>query len=161
MTTADLQIGKKAPDFTAQNDENKFISLKDFLGKFVILYFYPKDDTPGCTQEACDFRDALKKLSAYNVVVIGISKDSIKSHQKFKEKYQLPFTLLADINKEVCQTYQVMVEKSRYGKKYLGIERSTFLIDTQGTIQAIWRNVKVAGHIEEILKQLSSPHKNK
>lgn len=150
MTTT-LQVGKKAPDFSLKNDENTSISLKDFLGKTIVLYFYPKDDTPGCTKEACDFRDSLAKLSAAETVVLGISKDTVKSHQKFKEKYQLPFILLADVDKEVCQQYQVLIEKSRYGKKYIGIERSTFLIDAKGVIQAIWRNVKVDGHVDEVL----------
>lgn len=150
MTTT-LQIGKKAPDFSLKNDENISISLKDFLGKTVVLYFYPKDDTPGCTKEACDFRDSLTRLSAAGAVVLGISKDSVKSHQKFKEKYELPFMLLADVDKEACEQYQVLVEKSRYGKKYIGIERSTFLIDTKGVIQAIWRDVKVDGHVDEVL----------
>ena len=149
--TTNLQIGKKAPDFSLKNDENASISLKDFLGKTIVLYFYPKDDTPGCTKEACDFRDSLTRLSAAGAVVLGISKDSVKSHQKFKEKYELPFMLLADVDKEACEQYQVLVEKSRYGKKYIGIERSTFLIDAKGVIQAIWRDVKVDGHVDEVL----------
>jgi thioredoxin-dependent peroxiredoxin len=154
MTTTNLQLGEKAPDFAIPNDESKPISLKDFLGKPVILYFYPKDDTPGCAQEACDFRDSLTQLSAQGAVVMGISKDNVKSHQKFKEKHNLPFMLLSDVSKEVCEKYQVMVEKSRYGKKYLGIERSTFLIDTQGVIRGIWRNVKVEGHVGAVLEHI-------
>lgn len=150
-----LQIGEKAPLFTSLNDENQLISLDDFTGKPIILYFYPKDDTPGCTKEACGFRDIFTNLSQKGVVVMGVSKDSVKSHQKFKEKYQLPFTLLADVNKSICETYQVMVEKSFCGKKYIGIDRSTFLIDAGGLIQGIWRNVKVDGHVEAVIEALN------
>jgi thioredoxin-dependent peroxiredoxin len=146
-----LKIGEKAPGFSILNDANQPVSLTDFLGKTVILYFYPKDDTPGCTTEACDFRDAFIQFSNADVVVLGVSKDNVKSHQKFKEKYKLPFPLLSDETREICEKYEVLAEKSRYGKKYIGIDRSTFLIDPQGAIQGIWRGVKAQGHVEELL----------
>ena len=146
-----LKIGEKAPEFSLLSDANESVSLTDFLGKTVILYFYPKDDTPGCTTEACDFRDTFIQFTNANTVVLGVSKDNLKSHQKFKEKYNLPFTLLSDETREICEKYEVLAEKSRYGKKYIGIDRSTFLIDTHGIIQGIWRGVKAEGHVEAIL----------
>ncbi len=150
-----LAVGDKAPDFTLSSDQNKKISLKDLRGKSVILYFYPKDDTPGCTREACDFRDMIKQFDKQNTVILGVSKDNPARHQKFKEKYTLPFTLLADENGDVCAAYGVIDKKSLFGKTFLGIKRSTFLIDPEGTIQTIWRNVKVTGHIEKVLQELS------
>jgi len=134
-------------------DEKK-VSLKDFLGQKVILYFYPKDMTSGCTQEACDFRDSFPKFEKINAVVLGISKDALKLHKKFQEKYNLPFNLLSDESGEVCEKYDVWKEKSMYGKKYMGIERTTFLIDESGKIIKIFRKVKVKGHINEILEFL-------
>lgn len=128
---------------------------KNLRGKTTILYFYPKDNTSGCTQEACDFRDNMNRLPAY-ADVIGVSPDSIASHQKFQQKQNLNFTLVADVNHELAMQYGVWKEKSMYGRKYMGIERSTFIIDTQGKIAKEWRNVKVSGHVDEILKELQN-----
>lgn len=150
-----LKIGSVAPAFTLPTSESKMISLSEFKGKQnVVLYFYPKDDTPGCTQEACDFRDNLARLESAETVVLGISRDPLKSHDKFTQKYSLPFPLLSDEKGEVCEKYGCWKEKSMYGKKYFGIERSTFLIDKEGIIRALWRNVKVPGHVEEVLEQI-------
>lgn len=143
-----------APDFTVVDDQNNKVSLKDFRNKKVVLYFYPKDDTPGCTVEACSFRDNLPDFSKLNVEVLGVSKDDVNNHTKFKNKYQLNFRLLADTNGDVCNAYGVLAEKSMFGKKYMGIVRSTFLIDEKGKIVKIWRNVKVDEHIDNILKTL-------
>lgn len=149
-----LKIGDKAPAFTLISDEGKKVSLKDLKGKKVILYFYPKDDTSGCTKEACSFRDNIKVIENKNAVVIGVSKDNTKSHQKFKLKYDLPFTLLSDENLEMLKDYDVWKEKSMYGKKYMGIERTTYIIDEKGKIADIFNKVKVDGHTEEILAKL-------
>lgn len=151
MTVA---INKAAPKFTLLADNGSMVSLSDLQGKKVILYFYPKDDTSGCTKESCEFRDELPNFTKAKAVVIGVSKDGLASHQKFKQKYALPFTLLSDENGKVCEAYGVWVEKSMYGKKYFGIERSTFLIDEKGIVQQIWRKVKVDGHVEEVLKAI-------
>lgn len=147
-----LKIGNMAPDFTLPTDaENKEVTLSKLRGKKVVLYFYPKDNTPGCTKEACDFRDNFATLKEQGIEVFGISKDSAKSHTKFKEKYSLPFTLLVDANADVCEAYGVVNKKSLFGKTFLGIARSTFLIDEKGVITAIWRKVKVPGHVEQVL----------
>lgn len=151
-----LNIGDFAPDFTLPTDNNKSITLSSFRGKNVILYFYPKDDTPGCTTESCDFRDALPAFETLNATIIGISKCSVKKHDKFKEKYALNFPLASDENGTVCEEYGVWKEKSMYGKKYMGIERSTFLIDANGKITALWRKVSVTGHVEEVEKALTN-----
>jgi thioredoxin-dependent peroxiredoxin len=148
-----LQIGELAPDFILQSDLNEQVSLRQLRGKKVILYFYPKDNTPGCTKQACDFRDALHDFTATDAVVLGISKDTPNRHVKFKQKYQLPFTLLADENGDVCEAYGVINKKSLFGRTFLGIQRSTFLIDEQGKIRAIWRKVKVTGHVQEVLEE--------
>ncbi len=150
-----LKIGDMAPDFTLLTDEEKPVKLSDLRNKKVILYFYPKDHTPGCTKQACDFRDHFARLKKLNVDVFGISKDSSKTHTKFKEKHQLPFTLLVDDNADVCEAYGVINKKSLFGKTFLGIQRSTFLIDEKGIIRAIWRKVKVSGHVEQILNELN------
>lgn len=150
-----LKIGDQAPDFTLYSDQNKPVALKDFRGKKVILYFYPKNNTPGCTREACDFRDSLAKFANENTVVIGVSKDSPKSHDKFKQKYSLPFTLLADENGDVCEAYGVINKKSLFGRTFLGIQRSTFLIDEKGNVCAIWRKVNVTGHTKQVLDELN------
>jgi peroxiredoxin Q/BCP len=150
-----IEIGDSAPDFNLLSDKNENISLADLRGKKIILYFYPKDDTPGCTKEACDFRDNLQQFASSNTEVIGVSKDSPEKHQKFKQKYSLPFTLLADSNADVCEAYGVIDKKSLFGKTFLGIKRSTFLIDEQGKIRKIWRNVKVKGHTEQVLDELN------
>ena len=146
-----LIIGKKAPDFKLKNENGKEISLNNFRGKKVVLYFYPKDNTSGCTVEACDFRDNVKIFEKRNSVILGVSKDSIQSHVKFKEKYDLPFNLLSDETLDVIKKYGVWKEKSMYGKKYFGIERTTFIIDENGFIEKIFEKVKVQGHAEEVL----------
>lgn len=149
--SSELSIGDKAPDFSLPADGEKTITLSGLKGKKVVLYFYPKDDTPGCTIEAKDFRDHLQDFTKAGAVVIGMSKDSVKSHEKFKEKYCLPFPLASDESGSTCEAYGVWVEKSMYGKTYMGIERATFLIDEKGVIRHIWRKVKVEGHMAEVL----------
>lgn len=151
-----LKPGAKAPDFSLPADGGKPVSLKDYKGRMLVVYFYPKDDTPGCTAESCAFRDNLPKLGRLGVDVIGVSKDSVKKHDKFKAKYDLNFPLLSDEEGDMCERYGVWVEKSMYGKKYMGIERSTFLIDETGKITAIWSKVKVEGHVEEVMATIKS-----
>ncbi len=147
--------GKAAPRFTLKASDGKKIGLKDFIGeKQVVLYFYPKDDTPGCTKEACSFRDNMKTIESKDAVVLGISRDPIESHQKFIEKYGLPFILLSDEKEEVCKKYDVLKEKTMFGKKKMGIVRSTFVIDKDGRIKKIFRNVKVDGHTDKVLEAL-------
>jgi peroxiredoxin Q/BCP len=150
-----LAIGDKAPNFTLLDEDEKKISLRQFLGKKVVLYFYPKDHTPGCTKQACDFRDQFTIFKQHGVEVLGISKDSAKTHTAFKRKYHLPFTLLVDANADVCESYNVINKKSIFGKTFLGIQRTTFLIDEKGIIRAIWRKVKVPGHVEQIINELN------
>lgn len=145
------QVGAKAPNFSAATDGAGKASLKDFAGKKLVLYFYPKDDTPGCTTEANDFRTLMDDFTKANTVVLGVSKDSVKSHDKFKDKYCLPFGLLSDEDGKICEAYGVWVEKSMYGKKYMGIQRATFLIDEAGKIAAVWPKVSVTGHAKEVL----------
>ena len=149
-----MKVGDKAPDFKILNQNGKEISLKDFKDKKVILYFYPKDNTSGCTAEACAFRDSIKSFEKNNSVVIGVSKDSVKSHKNFEEKFSLPFNLLADEELDIIKKYDVWKEKSMYGRKYFGIERTTFIIDGKGKIEKIFEKVKVTNHIEEILKSI-------
>ena len=144
----------KAIDFTLPANNGENVKLSDFLGKRVVLYFYPKDNTPGCTQEACNFRDNFERLTAKNVVVLGVSKDSIKKHEGFVAKQKIPFLLLSDENSDVCEKYGVCNEKINFGKKYCGIIRSTFLIDEKGEIIKEWRKVKVEGHVDEIIEGL-------
>ena len=144
----------KAIDFTLPANNGENVKLSDFLGKRVVLYFYPKDNTPGCTQEACNFRDNFERLTAKNVVVLGVSKDSIKKHEGFVAKQKLPFLLLSDENSDVCEKYGVWNEKINFWKKYFGIIRSTFLIDEKGEIIKEWRKVKVEGHVDEIIEEL-------
>ncbi|MFQ3549452.1 MAG: thioredoxin-dependent thiol peroxidase [Armatimonadota bacterium] len=152
-----LNVGDKAPDFTLPTIGGKTISLSDYLGKKnVVLYFYPKDDTPGCTKEACSFRDFQAEFEEADSVILGVSIDSVKSHEKFAEKYNLHFPLLADEEKKVVSDYQVWKEKSMYGKTFLGIERTTFAIDKEGIIRKIWHKVKVEGHIDEVLEFVKS-----
>lgn len=148
-----IDVGDKAPNFSATTDGDGTISLKDLKGKKVVLYFYPKDMTPGCTTEACGFRDAHPDFSKINAEIIGVSKDSAKRHDKFKEKYELPFTLAADEDGKMCEAYGVWQEKKNYGKTYMGIVRSTFLIDEKGKIAAVWRNLRVKGHVEKVLEE--------
>ena len=152
-----VDVGSPAPDFTMPTDGGGEVSLSALRGKKVVLYFYPKDDTSGCTKQACGFRDNLPDFSGIDAVIIGVSKDSVASHDKFKKKYELPFTLASDQTTGVAEKYEVWKEKSMYGKKYMGIERSTFLIDGEGVIRGAWRKVKVDGHTEEVLKAANSP----
>jgi thioredoxin-dependent peroxiredoxin len=151
-----VTVGSQAPDFTATSDGGGTLSLRQFAGKTVVLYFYPKDDTSGCTAEACDFRDNMERLTSAGAVVVGISPDGVKSHDKFKQKYGLNYALVSDESHEICEAYGVWVEKSMYGRKYMGVERSTFVIDSKGVITYEWRKVKVPGHVEEILKSISN-----
>jgi thioredoxin-dependent peroxiredoxin len=149
-------VGTPAPAFTLDTDTGERLSLTDLRGKPVVLYFYPKDDTSGCTIEACEFRDAFPRFGESSAVILGISPDSVKSHQKFKAKYELPFTLLADTDHEVAEQYGVWKEKSMYGRKYMGVERTTFIIDAAGKIARIFKKVKPQGHAQEVESALAS-----
>jgi peroxiredoxin Q/BCP len=149
--------GSKAPDFNLPASTGGNIALKDLKGKNVVVYFYPKDDTPGCTVEACGLRDSFKEIEKLNAVILGISPDSVTSHGKFISKFQLPFPLLADENKKMAMDYGVWVEKSMYGKKYMGIARTTFIIDKNGIIVKVFEKVKPEGHEQEILAALEKP----
>jgi peroxiredoxin Q/BCP len=148
--------GDVAPSFDLQDQEGKTHKLSDYKGKFVVLYFYPKDMTPGCTQEACDFRDEHTKLKQAGAVVLGVSPDDVKSHTKFAGKYQLPFSLLADTGHAVAEKYGAWGEKSLYGRKFMGILRSTFLIGPTGKVVQSWPKVKVRGHVDEVLESLKA-----
>ena len=150
----ELSINVQAPNFSLPNQDSAEISLQDFSGSWVVLYFYPKDKTPGCTKEACDFRDNLLELNGLSAVVLGVSPDSVKSHQSFIEKEKLNFTLLSDSNKNVLKAYGAWGLKKLYGKEYEGVIRSTFIINPQGKIAFMWKNVKVKGHIEAIKEKL-------
>ena len=147
-----VEIGKPAPDFVLPTDGGGRLRLKDLRGKKVVLYFYPKDATPGCTAEACGFRDRMPELARTGIIVVGVSRDSVASHDKFKSKYGLRFTLAADLEGKVCEAYGTWIEKSMHGRRYMGVDRATFLIDEKGVVRAIWRKVKVPGHVEEVLK---------
>ncbi len=148
-----ISEGQKAPDFTLQATGGKTVSLADYRGsKNVVLYFYPKDDTPGCTKEACFFRDVMSEFEAAGAVILGVSIDSIASHEKFASKYNLLFPLLSDEDKSVSTAYGVFKEKSMYGKTFLGVERTTFAIDKEGVVRKVWPKVKVEGHIDEVLE---------
>lgn len=151
---SDLKVGQKAPDFTVMDDQGEKVKLADLKGKKVVLYFYPKDDTPGCTKEACAFRDGIDKIKKRGAVVLGVSADSVESHKKFKSKFDLNFPLLADSDKKMIEAYGVWKEKSMYGKKYMGIERTTFVIDENGKIAHIFPKVKVDQHYDEVLEAL-------
>ena len=146
-----LDVGDKAPDFTLPTDGGGSVTLSKLKGKKVVLYFYPKDDTSGCTAEACAFRDLFPRFKKGDAAVIGVSRDSVASHDKFKKKYELPFILASDDQGKVTETYGVWVQKSMYGRKYMGIERATFLIDEKGKVQQIWHKVKVPGHADEVM----------
>jgi peroxiredoxin Q/BCP len=150
------QVGSKAPDFDLPGSNGKNIALKDLKGKNVVVYFYPKDDTPGCTVEACGLRDNFKEFEGLNAVILGVSPDSVTSHGKFISKFKLPFILLADENKKMCQDYGVWVEKSMYGKKYMGVARTTFIVDKNGIIAKIFEKVKPEGHHQEIITALKN-----
>jgi peroxiredoxin Q/BCP len=148
--------GKAVPDFTLPATGGKEISLSDFRGKNVVIYFYPKDSTPGCTTEGQDFRDSINTFRRRKTVILGISRDSIKSHENFKARQDFPFDLLSDADEHVCQLFDVIREKNMYGRKVLGIERSTFLIDAGGILRREWRKVSVKGHVEEVLEAVRS-----
>ena len=150
-----IKIGNKAPDFNLPTDGGGKLKLSSLRGKNVVLYFYPKDDTSGCTKEAQDFTAALPTFKKLKAEIVGVSRDSVAKHDKFKAKYGIPFTLVADEETKACEKYGVWVEKSMYGRKYMGIERSTFLIDAEGVVRAEWRKVKVPGHVEEVRKALA------
>ncbi|MBE0491629.1 MAG: thioredoxin-dependent thiol peroxidase [Sulfurospirillum sp.] len=149
-----LHVEQIAPSFSLPNQDEVEISLRDLEGKWIVLYFYPKDNTTGCTAEACAFSEALGDFEQCNAVVIGISPDSPKKHRNFIEKQNLSITLLADENKEVCSAYGVWQQKKMYGKEYMGVVRSTFLISPDGAIKAIWKNVKVSGHVVAVSEKL-------
>lgn len=154
MTT--LTIGDLAPDFTLPDDAGNAVSLSGLKGQKIILYFYPKDDTPGCTTQACDFTTLFPDFKDTGAVILGVSKDSVVKHQKFKEKYNLTFPLLSDEKTQICEAYGVFKEKSMYGKTYMGIERTTFLIDETGHIAHIWPKVSVTNHVKDVLEKLKS-----
>ncbi len=151
---SELAVGQPAPAFSAPDPSGKVVSLSDFKGKTVVLYFYPKDDTPGCTAEACSFRDNHGAFTKKKTVVLGVSPDNAKSHSKFMEKFGLPFPLLSDPDHTLCEAYGVWVEKSMYGRKYMGVERSTFVIGPDGKLKAIYRKVKPESHTSEVLAGL-------
>lgn len=151
-----IEINAIAPDFTADTDGGATITLSANKGKWIVLYFYPKDSTSGCTTEACNFRDNYERLSELNAIILGVSPDSVKSHDNFKAKQELNFNLVSDTDKSICEAYGVWVEKSMYGKKYMGVERSTFIIDPDGNIKKIYRKVKVAGHVDTVIADLQA-----
>ena len=151
--------GERAPGFTLEADDGRQVSLKDYLGKKVVLYFYPKDNTPGCTTEAVEFRDVADEFEKQGAVIVGVSKDTVKSHQKFKEKHDLPFTLLSDPEGKVLDLYGVRKKKSLYGRTFMGTERTTFLIDDKGVVVKIYRKVKAKGHAQTCLLDLKVPQK--
>ncbi|WHE07946.1 thioredoxin-dependent thiol peroxidase [Thermoanaerobacterium thermosaccharolyticum] len=151
-----IELEKEAPDFTLKSSDGNDVSLSDFKGKKVVLYFYPKDNTPGCTKEACQFRDNINTVENKEAVILGVSLDDIESHKKFIEKFNLPFILLSDPDAKVSTEYGVYKEKNMYGKKKMGIERSTFIIDKKGIVKKIFRKVKVDGHVDEILEVLDN-----
>ncbi len=146
-----IDAGDKAPDFKLPTDGDGALALKDCKGKKLVLYFYPKDDTPGCTMEAEGFRDRIKDFKKAGAVVVGVSKDSVARHDKFKAKYKLPFALVSDEDGKTCKAYGVWVKKKLYGREYMGIDRATFLIDAKGVIRRAWRKVKVKGHVDDVL----------
>jgi thioredoxin-dependent peroxiredoxin len=150
-----LGVGDKLPVVTLLDDRGEKVKTTDLLGGHLILYFYPKDDTPGCTSEASQFRDIYKQFQKKNARVVGVSRDSVESHQKFKKKYSIPFALLADTESKLCDAFGVIVEKTMYGKKRMGIQRSTFSIDEKGKIVNVWPRVSVDEHAEEVLSSLS------
>ncbi len=149
-----IKEGNKAPVFSLPDQDGKKVSLSDLRGKNIVLYFYPKDNTSGCTKEACQFRDAFPRFKGANALIIGISPDSVESHKKFEKKYELPFTLLSDEKKLVLEKYEVWKEKSMYGRKYMGVERTTFIIDKEGKIRNIFNKVKVSDHEKQVLQAL-------
>jgi thioredoxin-dependent peroxiredoxin len=155
----DININDKAPDFTLPDQNGKELSLKDYRGRYIVLYFYPRADTPGCTVEACEFRDAYKNIEKTGAVILGISPDTAKAQKKFSDKYTLPFTLLADADKKVCNLYGMIQEKNMYGKKVMGVARTTLIIGPDGRIKHIFRKVKPQGHSAEVLEYLKETMK--
>jgi thioredoxin-dependent peroxiredoxin len=151
-----IEAGEKAPAFSLKDSNGKTVKLSDFKGQHVVLYFYPKDDTPGCTREACDFRDQHTVLKKSGAVVLGVSPDSQERHTKFTKKYELPFTLLSDTDHEVAEKYGAWGDKTLYGRKFKGIIRSTFLIGPDGKVQRVWPKVKVDGHVADVLEAIRS-----
>jgi peroxiredoxin Q/BCP len=151
-----IETGQAAPEFSATADDGSTVTLKSLRGRPVVLYFYPKDDTPGCTTEACELRDAFPRFASGNAVILGVSPDDVKSHVKFKKKFELPFTLLADTDHAVAESYGVWKEKSMYGKKYWGNERTTFVIDAKGRIAKVFEKVKPAGHAAEVAEAVAA-----
>ncbi|MGI8905600.1 MAG: thioredoxin-dependent thiol peroxidase [Candidatus Sumerlaeaceae bacterium] len=149
-----IEAGEQAPDFTAQASNGRTLSLKNFKGKWVVLYFYPKDDTPGCTREACGFRDNFKRIESLGAVVLGCSPDDLKAHDKFITKYDLPYILLSDPDHAIANGYGVWKSKNMYGKKVMGTERTTFLISPDGIVHKVWQKVKVEAHVDEIMDEL-------
>jgi thioredoxin-dependent peroxiredoxin len=154
-----MEINDKAPDFTSLDQNGEKVALKDYKGKWVVLYFYPRADTPGCTIEACSFRDSFKRVENIGAVVLGVSPDTPKDQKKFEEKFNLPFTLVADADKTICNAYGVMQEKNMYGKKVMGVARTTFIIGLDGKIKHIFHKVKPEGHAEEVLEYLKEAQK--
>jgi peroxiredoxin Q/BCP len=152
-----ITIGRKAPAFSLPSDTGEIISLEGLRGRPVVLFFYPKDDTPGCTTEACEFRDSWQAVQRSGAVLLGVSPDGVDSHRKFREKFSLPFPLLADEDHAVADAYGVWGEKSMYGKKYYGVLRTTFIIDPAGSVRRVFEKVKPAGHAAEVLEALSAP----
>jgi len=149
-----MKVGQKAPEFSVVDDSGKTVKLSDLKGKKVVLYFYPKDDTPGCTKEACNFRDGIAAIKKQGAIVLGVSADSAESHSKFKKKFDLNFQLLADTDRKIIEGYDVWKEKSMYGRKYMGVERTTYVIDKDGKISHIFPKVKVTEHYDEVLAAL-------
>ena len=154
MSTNKVKIGKKVPEFDLPSTGNKSVKLSQLKGKNKIIYFYPKDSTPGCTIEAQNFRDNMRKFSSLNVIILGVSRDKITSHERFKKNQKLPFDLLSDVDEKLCKIFDVLKEKNMYGKKFIGIERSTFLIDEKGILRYEWRKVKVKEHVQDVLQKL-------
>lgn len=150
-----LNISDQAPDFTADIDGGKQLTFSDLNGKWRVLYFYPKDNTSGCTKEACDFRDNMERITTTGVEVLGVSPDSVKSHDNFKKKHELNFTLISDKEKEICNLYDIMGEKKMYGKTYMGVIRTTYIIDPDGVIRYVFNKVKVKGHVDEVMEKLN------
>jgi peroxiredoxin Q/BCP len=155
-----INTGSTVPDFEAPSTGNKTVKLEDYRGKYVILYFYPKDNTPGCTQEGQDFRDNIEKYEALNAVILGVSRDTVRSHEGFKCKQEFPFDLLSDQDEKLCRLFDVIKTKNMYGKQVQGIERSTFLVDPEGRLVREWRKVKVKTHCEEVLQALNELKNN-
>ncbi|ACV27040.1 thioredoxin-dependent thiol peroxidase [Kangiella koreensis] len=150
------QLNKKAPNFKLPATGDQTLSLADFKGKNLVIYFYPKDNTPGCTTEGQDFRDHYKQFQKHNTDILGVSRDSVRTHENFRKKHEFPFDLLSDADEEMCKAFDVIKLKKLYGREYMGIERSTFLIDSQGKLKQEWRKVKVKGHVEEVLETVKA-----